>query len=109
MSGLVLNAICFNILLGSSIELVRILSGAFQYCCSFCISPLLYNSSIMFDATVTVSVWPDSFHPNKSSNLVQISIMLDGTIISTILLPVLLVSKVKILLTSLIRSSVIYL
>ena len=30
---------------------------AFRYCCSFCISPRLYNSSIKLLASVRVSVW----------------------------------------------------
>ena len=76
--GLVLNAICSNNLLGSSIYSVEELSRAFRYCYSFRISPLLYKSSIKLLASVKVSVWPDSFYPNKNANLVLLSIMLDA-------------------------------
>ena len=46
------------------------LSRAFRFCRLFCISPLLYNSSIKFDASVRASVWPDNFSPSKTSSLV---------------------------------------
>ena len=43
---------------------------AFRYCCLFCISPHLYNSSIRFDASVRVLLSPDNFKPSKTSSLV---------------------------------------
>ena len=44
--GLVLKAICSKTVPGSSIYCVWTLSEAFPNCCSFCISPLLCNSSL---------------------------------------------------------------
>ena len=49
---------------------VEKLLGAFRYCCLFCISPRLYNSSIMLLASVKVLVWPDKFSSGKISSLV---------------------------------------
>ena len=46
------------------------LLGSFRCCCSFCISACLYNSSIRFDASVRISVCPDSFNPSNTSSLV---------------------------------------
>ena len=81
--GLILNVICSQSLLGSTIFQVDNLSRAFRSCCSFCISPLMYNSFIKFDGTVGVSLFPDSFNPSKTSSLSQRSPMLDGKKIFT--------------------------
>ena len=79
-----LKTTCSNILLGSSIYLVRNLSRTFQYSCSLRISHLLYDASIKFDAFLRVSLWTDSFAPSKTLSLVLIPIMLKGI---TIFLP----------------------
>ena len=107
--GLVIKAICSKSYLGSSIYWVEVLSRAFRYCCSFWISPLLYSSSVKLLASVRVSVWPVNFSHGKTSNLVYISIMLEGIMIFSIPLALILVSKFRILLTSLSRSYLIYL
>ena len=57
---------------------------AFRYCCLFCISPRLYNSSIRLLASVRVLVCPDNFNPKSTSSLVYISIMFDGMTIFSI-------------------------
>ena len=79
--ALLLDAICSNILLGSSNYQVKNLLGVFLFCSLFCISPLLHNSLIKSLVSVRVSVWPDGFTPSRTSNLMQISFMLDGMII----------------------------
>ena len=75
--GVVLKAFWSENLVGSSIQYVKNLSRAFQYCYLFPISPL-YNYSIGFDASVAVLVCPDSFYRIKTSHLVQIFMKFAG-------------------------------
>ena len=70
--------IFYKRLLGSSIYVARNLSTAFRYCCSLCISTILFESSIRLLAYFKISVCPDRFNPSKVSNLVQIGSFFDG-------------------------------
>ena len=64
--GLVLNAICSDILFGSSICYVWNLLRGFRCCCLFFFSfRLLYNSSSKLLDSVRVSLFLDKFKPSK--------------------------------------------
>ena len=56
------------------------ISRSFRFCCSFCVSSPLNNSSNRFDASVKVLVCPLSFNPSRLFNPVQVLKMLDGMI-----------------------------
>ena len=49
---------------------LKIYQEHFDFVVYFCISPCLYNSSIRFDASERVTVWPLSFSPRRTSSLV---------------------------------------
>ena len=48
---------------------VQKLPRPFRFCLLFCISPLSYNSFLEFDPSVSVSLYPDTFNPEKTCNL----------------------------------------
>ena len=70
-----------EILIGNSLYRRLNLFGAFRCCCSICIERLLCNSFFKLLPSVKVSICPDSFHPSKTSNQVQRSIIIEGKII----------------------------
>ena len=84
--GFILKAFCFEVcfrqpsLKGKNTRHLN-LSRAFRFCCLFCISPLSYKLSIRL-SSVKLSDWPDGFSPSKTSNIVHISMVLDGMIFS---------------------------